>query len=127
MQQIALTVIDDQKAKSLLEILDSLDFVQDVQIQPTEVAEDEMRFHQHPRQAEMVKEVAAFEAMHSELVHQYLGQFVAVHHGQVIDHDRDEMTLVDRIYQQYPDEIIMIDQVQEYLPPPIKIRWRKLV
>lgn len=127
MKQIALTVMDDQKANSLVDILAALDFVQDVHVKSDDTIDEGLSFYQHPRQAEMRKEVEAFESMHSDLVEHYLGQFVAVHHGQVIDSDHDQIVLADRIYKNYPDEIVLIEQVQEHLSPPLKIRWRQLI
>lgn len=59
----------------------------------------------------MDQEVDAFEAMHTELWKAYPYQFVAVHGGQVVDHDSDEWELLSRIEQKYPDEVVMIDQL----------------
>lgn len=60
----------------------------------------------------MEQEVAAFAAMHAELWETYPQQFVAIYHGQVVDHDGDEWALLHRIDEKYPDEVVMIDQVK---------------
>ena len=53
-------------------------------------------------------EVAAFEAMHAQLWQKYPHQFVAIYQGTVIDHDADEMALIQRIDHKYPEETVLI-------------------
>jgi hypothetical protein len=132
MQQIAIQVKDDQKAAVLVELLHSLDFVSNVEIveannanQPT--AEEGSIFYQHPSRRLMESEAAAFAAMHHELVAQYLGKYIAMYQGQVIDFDDDEKQLVERIAMKYPDAIVLIRQVQTELPPPLVFRSPHLV
>jgi hypothetical protein len=75
----------------------------------------------------MEKEVTAFEKLHATLVKGYLGEYVALHQGQVIDHDSDQLRLVDRIENSYPNEVVLIRQVHPKLPPPLIIRSPRLV
>ena len=124
MKQIAITVQDDQKAELLATLIASIDFVQSVNIQselytPTI---DALDFYQDPRQAEMEKEVAAFEAQHPELVAHYLDQYIAMVHGKVVDHDREMFKLLDRVKASYPDTVVLVRQVQPTLPPPLQFR-----
>lgn len=59
------------------------------------------------------QEQAAFEALHAQLVHTYLGQFVALHEGQVIDSDADQRALYIRVHQHHPHTVIGIFPVRE--------------
>ena len=45
------------------------------------------------QQEKIRAETRAFQAMHSELLATFRGQYVAVHGGQVVDHDPDQLTL----------------------------------
>jgi isopentenyl phosphate kinase len=72
----------------------------------------------HPQRAKMKQEQAAFQAMKAALLQQYAGQYVAVHHGEVVDHDPDQVTLALRINEQYPDTAVLIKKVS---PDPDKI------
>lgn len=59
----------------------------------------------------IAREEAAFRRQHAALLEEYEGDFVAMHNGRVIDHDKDEMALFHRIRQQYPQVGILIKQV----------------
>jgi len=126
MKHISIEVVDDHKAEKLINLLSVLDFVEKIQIdgkvQPllTGIYDD-------PRQPLMEQEVAAFEALHPKLVKQYLGKYVAIYQGQVVDHDPDEDSLIDRIEATFPDEVVLIRPVQEQLPPPLYIRSPRLI
>lgn len=81
----------------------------------------------HPQRAQMEQEVAAFEAMHTDLWAQYPYEYVAVYGGQIIDHDKDQLALLKRVKEQLPTSIVMIDQVLPTIPPPLRIRSPRLV
>ena len=70
----------------------------------------------------MDAEIAAYEALHEELVEKYLGQFVAIHQGSVVDHDPDRLALRQRLSATYPDVIVLVRQVKPALPGPLYIR-----
>jgi hypothetical protein len=76
----------------------------------------------HPQRALMEREVTAFESLHDKLWQTYPEEYIALYAGQVIDHDRDEQTLVERIDAQFPDEIILIRQVLPHLPADLVFR-----
>ena len=59
----------------------------------------------------MLREKAAFMAMHLELLEKYEGQYVAISQGQVVDHDQDVLALVRRIDLDYPEKAILVKQV----------------
>ena len=69
-------------------------------------------FPLHEKHDIMAQEVAAYKGMHFHLVKTYLGKFVAVYQGQLIDHDEDVVTLSQRINENFPDEIVLIRHVE---------------
>lgn len=75
----------------------------------------------HPERHRMLTEIAAFEAMHAALVKSHLGQFVALYGGEVVDSDFTLDALVERIQTTYPDKIVLIEEVQATLPPPVGV------
>lgn len=80
----------------------------------SDVANDAIRKYMRDleRQA-LLREQEAFQRQHSELVGEYLGQYVAFHQGQMIDYDRDERALMIRVRQRYPKKVIGIFPVDE--------------
>jgi hypothetical protein len=68
-------------------------------------------FHVDENLPQMLREGAAFEAMHGELWAKYPQQYVAVHRGQVIDRDVDEIVLLERLDAKYPDDVVLVRQV----------------
>jgi len=58
-------------------------------------------------------EAEAFEEMHPQLVEHYLGQFVAIHNGQVIDADADFEALFLRVQESFEATPILIRRVGE--------------
>lgn len=81
----------------------------------------------HPQREKMLQEVNAYESLHTELVENYLGNYVAIHQGQVVDSDSDSEEIIIRIGERYPDEAILIRKVQKPLPPEIRIRSPRLI
>ncbi len=51
--------------------------------------------------------------MYAQLKTRYLGQYVAIHKGQLVDTDADCGSLFLRIQKQYGDLIVLIRQVRE--------------
>ena len=54
--------------------------------------EGRVSFPTYPHRAAMQREIAAYEAMHSTLVPQFLGYYVAIHQGHLVDHDLDPVS-----------------------------------
>ena len=65
-------------------------------------------------------EVQAFERMHPQLVKQYLGQFVAVHEGQIVDADVDFETLFLRVEKRLGDVPVLIRPVSVEPTPELR-------
>jgi hypothetical protein len=55
----------------------------------------------------------AFEKLHPELVTKYLGEYVAIHDGVVVDHDIDVRTLHLRIRKQFGRIPVLLRQVTQ--------------
>jgi hypothetical protein len=70
----------------------------------------------------MLREVEAYKKMRSQLVSQFAGQFVAIHDGQLVDHDADKDALFFRIKKNFPNEIVLQRQVLENPDPVIHFR-----
>lgn len=60
------------------------------------------------------REIAAYEKQHPILKQTYLGQWVAIHQGQLVDHDPDGPSLYRRIranYSSLPSVVIYLQTV----------------
>ncbi len=69
------------------------------------------RYLRHIAEDKVQREEQHFCAQHDQLLSQYAGQFIAMHEGQVIDSDADELALYLRIRQKFPMVGILIKQV----------------
>jgi predicted transcriptional regulator len=59
-------------------------------VKPEKLLEEAVRTYLRGFERDKIKaEAAAFRTLHSELVKQYLGRYVAIHDGHVVDHDED--------------------------------------
>lgn len=57
------------------------------------------------------KEESFFRQQHESLLKTHKGKYIAMHNGQVIDNDSDELALYLRIRQKYPALGILIKKV----------------
>ncbi len=79
-------------------------------------------FLREEAQKKMAREMETFRTMHTELLKQYKGQYVAVHREQVIDRDVDQLALFLRVDRRYPDVPILIKQVRSKVEEVYTIR-----
>lgn len=63
------------------------------------------------RREKIRAETEAFEQQREDLLAKYPGQYVAVHNGQVIDHDHDLRTLHLRVFDQLGHLPVLLKQV----------------
>ena len=70
----------------------------------------------------MSQEVKAFETQFEQLKEQYFGQYIAMFQGEVVDHDDDREALLARINRHYPNDQVLMRQVQAELSGKIRIR-----
>lgn len=70
----------------------------------------------------MEQNVEAYTVMHNELVRRYLGQYVALCDGRLVDHDPDPVALLQRVRQQYPGQVILRQKVERTTERMLRIR-----
>ncbi len=58
------------------------------------------------------EESARYRQQHAELVTLYLGKYIAMRDGQVVDHDADFQALRQRVRQRFADAPVMITRVE---------------
>lgn len=75
----------------------------------------------------MAQEEAAYEALHSELMTHYQGEYVAIYQGQLIDHDPNELSLLRRLDQHYPDQVVLMKQVRPLPEPELHFRSPRFI
>jgi ferric iron reductase protein FhuF len=71
-------------------------------------------------------EMAAFQAQLPALLAAYLDQYVAIHGGQVIDHDADLRTLHSRVYARMGAMPVLLQKVTATPQPDILMRSPRL-
>jgi hypothetical protein len=76
------------------------------------VAEALRRYLWEARERKIDQEMTAYRAMHSELKQRLLGEYVAIHHGKLVDHDPDRNALSSRVRQRYGNAALLITPVQ---------------
>lgn len=70
----------------------------------------------------MAREEAAYRAMREEIAAKFTGEYVAIHCGQLVDHDSKELALLRRLDEKYADKVVLMKQV---LPQPeSELRFR---
>ena len=67
---------------------------------------------QEEEEQKMQQEIAAYHDLHPALLQTFPGQYVAVHGGEVVEHDHEQLALYLRIRQHYPGEVVLIRQVR---------------
>ena len=67
-------------------------------------------------------EIDAFHSLHAELMGAISGEYAAIHRGSLVDHDKDQLTLFQRVKKQYPGLPVLIRQVQPDIESVINVR-----
>ena len=80
------------------------------------------RYLRERQLAKLDVEIEAYKRMHSELRQKYLGQWVAVHDQQLVDHDGDGSALHQRVRAKYGRVAVLIRQVAEQADEDLWIR-----
>ncbi len=82
-------------------------------VRPGELLETAVRTYLRQLDREKIRaEAEAFRSMHAELAEKYLGQYVAIHNGKVIDHDEDFQSLHSRIRQRFGRQPVLLRRVE---------------
>ena len=67
----------------------------------------------------IAEESKAFRRQHAELKGRYLGQYIAMHKGQVVDFDTDFQALRERVRQRFGRAAVMITLVEDVAEPSL--------
>src|SRR5690348_12440163 len=65
------------------------------------------------QQKKIDREVKAYERLHPDLRERFLGQWVAIHEGQLVDHDSDQRALYHRLRERFGRTSVLMKQVRE--------------
>ena len=80
-----------------------------------------------PNRSVMNQNVETYGALHAELVMTYLGQYVAICEGQLVDHDLNPVSLLQRIRTQYPGKVVLRRKVEFVPEKQLRIRHPRIV
>jgi hypothetical protein len=72
------------------------------------------------------QEKAAYLRLFPQLKRQYVGQYVAIYGGELVDHDEDYGTLFERIDERYPDTFVWLTRVADEPIKTLNFRYRPL-
>ncbi|MBE2197012.1 MAG: hypothetical protein IAE79_00280 [Anaerolinea sp.] len=64
------------------------------------------------------RETAAYRALHGDLLQYYEGQYIALHHGELVAHGPDFGAVYSEVNRAYPHEFVLIRRV-ETDPEPV--------
>ena|SRR5258707_27720 len=78
------------------------------------------------REQKIREESARFRAQHSALQAKFLGEYVAMRSGQVLDHDADVHALYLRIRDRFGDEPVLMAPVTDSPTPTYQMRSPRL-
>ncbi len=86
---------------------------------PQRLAEQAIReFLRSEARRSMQREMDAFLHLHVRLLADHAGDYVAIYHGKLVDHDSDQLALYQRVERRYRDTPVLIKQV---LPNPEEV------
>lgn len=74
----------------------------------------------------MKRNTDAYHEMHGDLVRDYLGQYIALLDGELIDADSDPVALLSRVRKRYPGQVVMRQKVERLPDQVIHIRHPSL-
>lgn len=76
----------------------------------------------HEDRSVMEQNIITYHNMHDELVAQYLGDYVAICDGKMVDHDADPVLLLERIRRDYPEQVVLRRKVEKLPECELHIR-----
>ena len=83
-------------------------------------------FPEDRNRSAMNENVSVYKSLHAQLVKSYLGQTVAIHHGQLVDHDPDPVALLQRVRACYPDQVVLRRKVELVVERELRIRHPRI-
>ena len=78
---------------------------------PAEETRPELMVQDGKTEDAVEREMAAYIALHPQLKQHYLGQYVAIHGGVLVDHDHNYDKLFDRVDTAFPSDFVWLTQV----------------
>ena len=72
------------------------------QLTPTQAAEKLKQ-----RRAYRAKQLQTYRIMHTDLKRRFLGQYVAIHDGELVDYDPDRLALLRRVRRKYGRQVLI--------------------
>ena len=79
-------------------------------------------YPENPNRAAMKQEIAGYKKMHPDLAQKYLGQYVAIYQGKLVDHDVDPVALHKRVTARYPGKVVLSRKVGDDAEPILHMR-----
>ena len=79
-----------------------------------------------PRREAMNREIAAYKALHPELIKNYLDKYVAITGGKLVDSDNDPVALLQRIRQNFPNQVALRRKVEMGDTPEIRVNHPRI-
>lgn len=74
------------------------------------------------QRAKIDEEIVAFEAIYNQLMENHYGEWVAIHEGQLVDHDMDGTALYQRVRAKFVAISVLLRRVTEDANDDIWIR-----
>lgn len=74
------------------------------------------------RREQLEQEIAAYEAMHARLWQEMPGMWVAIHNGELVDHDRDKVELYRRVSERFGRKPVLLREVRAEAIEEIRLR-----
>ncbi|MCI0577703.1 MAG: DUF5678 domain-containing protein [Chloroflexi bacterium] len=90
-------------------------------VSSSELAERAIRrFFRQEAEQKIEREEAHYRSQQTQLLELYEGRYIAMHEGEVVDTDADEVVLYLRVRQKYPSVGILIKKVT----PELETVWQ---
>ena len=74
------------------------------------------------RREQIEREIAAYETMHATLLRELPGMWVAVHNGELVDHDHDKVELYRRVSERFGRKPVLLREVRAEATEEIWLR-----
>jgi post-segregation antitoxin (ccd killing protein) len=92
-------------------------------VEPSALAEEAIRAYlRSEAQHAMQQEAEAFLRLHPKLFALIPGDYAAIFGGQLVDHDPDQLMLLQRIEARFPGQPVLIRQVRSQVEQTIMVR-----
>ncbi len=96
-------------------------------IEPDALAQEAIRaFLQSEAERAMDREIDAFRRLHDKLLATIPHQYAAIHRGQLVNYDSDQLALFERVEQRFPGLPVLIRLVEIEPDPTITVRTPKI-